>query len=176
MVLGPGLVTGASDDDPSGIATYAQDGRALRVHVPVDHHRDAPDDDLHPVHLRTHRAGDRPRAGRCVPAAVPALGAVSGGAALVATAMLNGLLAPVILVLVMRVSSDRAVMGIAAIALIVVTVFPSLGGPVREGRASCHRAGSSRLRSASSSAKRSWALVASWTSEASRSSSRAARR
>lgn len=25
-VLGPGLVTGASDDDPSGIATYAQAG------------------------------------------------------------------------------------------------------------------------------------------------------
>ena len=24
--LGPGLVTGASDDDPSGIATYAQTG------------------------------------------------------------------------------------------------------------------------------------------------------
>ena len=66
--------------------------------------------------------------------------------ALVATAMLNGLLAPIILVLVMRVSSDRAVMGertsgrllrsvgwittlvmgVAATALIVVTVFPSL--------------------------------------------------
>jgi NRAMP (natural resistance-associated macrophage protein)-like metal ion transporter len=26
MVLGPGLITGASDDDPSGIATYAQTG------------------------------------------------------------------------------------------------------------------------------------------------------
>ena len=25
-VLGPGLITGASDDDPSGIATYAQAG------------------------------------------------------------------------------------------------------------------------------------------------------
>ncbi|WP_264817707.1 divalent metal cation transporter, partial [Acidomonas methanolica] len=25
-VLGPGLITGASDDDPSGIATYAQVG------------------------------------------------------------------------------------------------------------------------------------------------------
>lgn len=66
--------------------------------------------------------------------------------ALVATAMLNGLLAPIILVLVMQVSSDRAVMGertsgrllrsvgwvttlvmgVAAIALVVVTVFPSL--------------------------------------------------
>ena len=66
--------------------------------------------------------------------------------ALVATAMLNGLLAPIILVLVMHVSSDRAVMGertsgrllrsvgwvttvvmaVAGIALIVVTVFPSL--------------------------------------------------
>lgn len=29
LVLGPGLVTGASDDDPSGIATYAQAGAAL---------------------------------------------------------------------------------------------------------------------------------------------------
>jgi Mn2+/Fe2+ NRAMP family transporter len=25
-VMGPGLVTGASDDDPSGIATYSQAG------------------------------------------------------------------------------------------------------------------------------------------------------
>ncbi len=29
LVLGPGLVTGASDDDPSGIATYAQAGAVL---------------------------------------------------------------------------------------------------------------------------------------------------
>ena len=28
-VLGPGLITGASDDDPSGIATYAQAGAAF---------------------------------------------------------------------------------------------------------------------------------------------------
>src|SRR5947199_4921714 len=27
--LGPGIITGASDDDPSGIATYAQAGAAL---------------------------------------------------------------------------------------------------------------------------------------------------
>ena len=27
-ILGPGLVTGASDDDPSGIATYSQSGAA----------------------------------------------------------------------------------------------------------------------------------------------------
>ncbi len=27
-VLGPGLITGASDDDPSGIATYGQAGRS----------------------------------------------------------------------------------------------------------------------------------------------------
>ncbi|HEV7168476.1 MAG TPA: Nramp family divalent metal transporter [Micrococcaceae bacterium] len=30
-VLGPGLVTGASDDDPSGIATYAQAGATFRT-------------------------------------------------------------------------------------------------------------------------------------------------
>src|SRR5437773_10106227 len=29
LVLGPGLVTGASDDDPSGIGTYAQAGASL---------------------------------------------------------------------------------------------------------------------------------------------------
>jgi NRAMP (natural resistance-associated macrophage protein)-like metal ion transporter len=29
LILGPGLVTGASDDDPSGIGTYAQAGAAL---------------------------------------------------------------------------------------------------------------------------------------------------
>src|SRR5438067_7610513 len=29
MILGPGLITGASDDDPSGIATYAQAGASL---------------------------------------------------------------------------------------------------------------------------------------------------
>ena len=29
MILGPGLVTGASDDDPSGIGTYAQAGATL---------------------------------------------------------------------------------------------------------------------------------------------------
>src|ERR1051325_7389459 len=29
MILGPGLITGASDDDPSGIGTYTQAGAAL---------------------------------------------------------------------------------------------------------------------------------------------------
>jgi Mn2+/Fe2+ NRAMP family transporter len=28
-LLGPGLVTGAADDDPSGIATYSQGGLSL---------------------------------------------------------------------------------------------------------------------------------------------------
>src|SRR5208337_2916540 len=33
-VLGPGLVTGASDDDPSGIATYSQVAcRLMRCHI-----------------------------------------------------------------------------------------------------------------------------------------------
>jgi hypothetical protein len=34
--LGPGLVTGAADDDPSGIATYSQAGRSVRLrHVAI---------------------------------------------------------------------------------------------------------------------------------------------
>jgi Mn2+/Fe2+ NRAMP family transporter len=32
-VLGPGLVTGASDDDPSGIATYPQAGTLFGIHT-----------------------------------------------------------------------------------------------------------------------------------------------
>jgi Mn2+/Fe2+ NRAMP family transporter len=31
--LGPGLITGASDDDPSGIATYSQMGARLRYRM-----------------------------------------------------------------------------------------------------------------------------------------------
>ena len=30
-ILGPGLVTGAADDDPSGVATYSQAGAAFGV-------------------------------------------------------------------------------------------------------------------------------------------------
>jgi Mn2+/Fe2+ NRAMP family transporter len=30
-LLGPGLVTGAADDDPSGIATYSQAGERIAV-------------------------------------------------------------------------------------------------------------------------------------------------
>ena len=32
-ILGPGLVTGASDDDPSGIATYSQAGAQFGIHT-----------------------------------------------------------------------------------------------------------------------------------------------
>src|SRR5260221_11397924 len=31
--LGPGLITGAADDDPSGIATYSQAGAQLGVNI-----------------------------------------------------------------------------------------------------------------------------------------------
>ena len=34
-VLGPGLITGASDDDPSGIATYSRAG-AIRLRARLD--------------------------------------------------------------------------------------------------------------------------------------------
>src|SRR4051812_35502777 len=32
-ILGPGLTTGASDDDPSGIATYSQTGSQFGFHL-----------------------------------------------------------------------------------------------------------------------------------------------
>jgi Mn2+/Fe2+ NRAMP family transporter len=31
-ILGPGLITGASDDDPSGIGTYSQVGAQFGAH------------------------------------------------------------------------------------------------------------------------------------------------
>jgi hypothetical protein len=33
-ILGPGLITGASDDDPSGIATYSQAGAQVGFAIP----------------------------------------------------------------------------------------------------------------------------------------------
>jgi len=33
-ILGPGIVTGAADDDPSGIATYSQAGAQFGFHMP----------------------------------------------------------------------------------------------------------------------------------------------
>ena len=40
-ILGPGLVTGAADDDPSGIATYSPDRRPVRLRAAVDRVVDA---------------------------------------------------------------------------------------------------------------------------------------
>ena len=34
-ILGPGLITGASDDDPSGIGTYSMADASLGLAVPV---------------------------------------------------------------------------------------------------------------------------------------------
>ena len=45
-MLGPGLVTGAADDDPSGIATYSQ-GRPVRLRAGLD---DVPDHTVHDRH------------------------------------------------------------------------------------------------------------------------------
>ncbi|TAL15110.1 divalent metal cation transporter, partial [Patescibacteria group bacterium] len=33
-ILGPGIITGAADDDPSGIATYSQAGAQFGFHMP----------------------------------------------------------------------------------------------------------------------------------------------
>src|SRR5213593_2629910 len=61
-LLGPGLVTGASDDDPSGITTYSIAGASLgysmlwtALHLPADGGG--------PAHLRADRPRDRPRPG-----------------------------------------------------------------------------------------------------------------
>ena len=52
MMLGPGLITGASDDDPSGIGTYAHAGAALGYTTLWTGVGDVPPDGRRPVHLR----------------------------------------------------------------------------------------------------------------------------
>ena len=62
-VLGPGLITGASDDDPSGIGTYAMAGVA-GLHAVVDFAGDLSADGRCSTDLRTHRIGHWLRPGR----------------------------------------------------------------------------------------------------------------
>ena len=52
-VLGPGLITGASDDDPSGIATYSQAGAQFGYAL-ADHALPIPADDGGADRERSH--------------------------------------------------------------------------------------------------------------------------
>ena len=40
-LLGPGIITGAADDDPSGIATYSQVGLNFAATVSIESHQAA---------------------------------------------------------------------------------------------------------------------------------------
>jgi|SRR5579864_4435537 len=62
--LGPGLVTGASDDDPSGIATYFAGRIEFRLRFSVDGTFDVSADGGRAGDLRSHGPCDRPRVGR----------------------------------------------------------------------------------------------------------------
>ena len=62
--LGPGLITGASDDDPSGIGTCSQAGAQL-FRYRLDHAADLPADGRHPGNLLTDRSRHGSR--RCWP-------------------------------------------------------------------------------------------------------------
>src|ERR1700709_2670023 len=59
-ILGPGLITGASDDDPSGIATYSQAGAQLG-YGDLDHAFHLPLDDGGSGRERQHGAHHGPR-------------------------------------------------------------------------------------------------------------------
>ena len=63
--LGPGIVTGAADDDPSGIGTYSQVGAAVRIRAALVHARRRPDGgrgagDSRPASDSRPGAGSRP--------------------------------------------------------------------------------------------------------------------
>ena len=53
--LGPGLITGAADDDPSGIATYSQAGAAVRLRHAVERLPDHAADGRDPDRFGAHR-------------------------------------------------------------------------------------------------------------------------
>ena len=57
--FGPGLITGASDDDPSGIATYSQAGARIRPLVDLERAAHVPTDGRHPRNLRSNHARQR---------------------------------------------------------------------------------------------------------------------
>jgi len=62
-LLGPGLITGAADDDPSGIATYAQTGTQFGFQLSWTMLFNVSLDGRYSGHQRPHRAdhGSRPR-------------------------------------------------------------------------------------------------------------------
>ena len=95
--LGPGLITGASDDDPSGIGTCSQAGAQL-FRYRLDHAADLPADGRHPGNLLTDRSrhGSRRlfRAGTlCWSRSSAELHAVDPIKALYWSAVMNGVLA-----------------------------------------------------------------------------------
>ena len=63
-ILGPGLITGASDDDPSGIATYSQAGAGFGFCDIVDCIDNFSDDGIHPGNVCAHRNGNAGRINR----------------------------------------------------------------------------------------------------------------
>ena len=67
-LLGPGLITGASDDDPSGIATYSQVGAQFGYGMSWADAVQLSADVRHPGDQRAHRPRHRPRHRRQHPA------------------------------------------------------------------------------------------------------------
>jgi hypothetical protein len=63
-VLGPGFITANVDNDPNGIFTYSQAGRAVRLHPALDHDSGDPGAHRRPGNVRAHGCGDRQRAER----------------------------------------------------------------------------------------------------------------
>ena len=70
--LGPGVITGAADDDPSGIATYSQAGAQTGFGLLVDRGADLAADGRGAIGQRAHRPRHRPRSRRQHDEGVPA--------------------------------------------------------------------------------------------------------
>ena len=107
--LGPGLVTGAADDDPSGIATYSPGRRAIRLRAHLDDVSHAAVHGGDPDHQRLHRLADAAGA-RAQPSRQ-----------LAARRCLLGLVALLVVANTINIAADLAAMG-EALRLVI-------GGP-----------------------------------------------
>ena len=74
--LGPGLITGAADDDPSGISTYSVAGASFWIRDALDSTFIFSFNGRYSVDVRSTRHGDGLRAGERHSNSIPSLGVV----------------------------------------------------------------------------------------------------
>jgi Mn2+/Fe2+ NRAMP family transporter len=114
-VLGPGIIVGASDDDPSGIATYSVAG-FLAIPILIGSSAYAMSEVFWWRYGLSKHPGRAPQFYIIILLAMVVgielnLVGISPIAALFWTAAINGFLAPVLLIVIMLIANNRKIMG-----------------------------------------------------------------